>query len=251
MQWKRQWAPYCLAVIMGLAALRLQAVPSGCWVIDRAGRRTVGAVLTAEPNGTLHLQLKRGGPTQTFKPGTYRYAYIPKPVAVAQLEQLAAAGKDAAVVQKAPALFKQFKFLGWGDHIAWLHGSALFRQGKAAEALKVFDLGKAYTVLHGVELLEGRVEALIALGRDDDARQELKTLAKSDDRAVAAFVFNARGKLLARQGKKKDAALEFLKTLLLFKPGEATGARKEARKQVVALLKELKDPRYKDFEKFK
>ncbi len=251
MQWKRQWVPGSLIILLGLAALRVPAAPSGCWVIDRAGRRTVGAALTAEPNGTLHLQLKAGGPTQTFKPGSYRYAYIPKPMAVAQLERLAADGKAAVVVQKAPVLFKQFKFLGWGDHIAWLHGSALLRQGKAAEALRVFDQGTAYTVLHGVELLEGRVEALIALGRDDDARQVLQTLAKSDDRAVAAFVFNSRGKLLARQGKKKDAAIEYLKTLLLFKPGDAPGARKEARKQVVALLKELKDPRYKDFEKFK
>ena len=239
------------SLVVGLAAVWLHAAPSGCWIIDRAGRRVIGVALTAEKNGTLHLQLQTGGPVQTFKLGSYRYAYIPKPVEIARLERLFMAEKNGDVEKQAPSLFEKYKFLGWGDHVAYLRGGALLRQSKPAEALKAFDQGKPYTVLHGSELLQGRVEALIALDREDDARRDLASLAKSDDHSVTAFVFNARGKLLAKKGKKKDAVLEYLKTLLLFKPGDVSAARKEARTNVVALLKEMKDPRAKEFENFK
>jgi len=249
----RKWQQVGLLCVLalGVVAAPAGAAMNGCWIIDRTGRRAVGVALTAEKNGTLRLQLKAGGPVQTFKPGTYRYAYIPKPAEIARIEQLFAAGKNADVEKQAPLLFEKYKFLGWGDHVAYLHGGVLLRQGKAAEALDVFDRGKPYTVLHGSELLEGRVDALIVLGKEDDARRELANLAKSDDRNVAAFVFNARGRLLVKQGKKKDAVLEYLKTLLLFKPGVVSAARKEARANVVALLKDLKDPRAKEFENFR
>ena len=53
------------------------------------------------------------------------------------------------------------------------------------------------------------------------------------------------------EGKKKEAVLEYLKTLLLFKPGTATEFRDEARTKAVALLKSMNDGRYQRFETMK
>ena len=69
------------------------------------------------------------------------------------------------------------------------------------------------------------------------------------DNDTAAFAFNVRGQILNGQGKKKEAVLEYLKTLVLFKPGIAPRERQNARQQVVALLKEMNDARWQFFEK--
>jgi len=256
---KRRQAMIAVTTAMILAAAFLPTYSiaqrggrgSACWVLTKAGRRVPGAALTALPDGTLRLQLQAGGPVQTFKPGTYRAAYIPKPREVAQLEALFARKQYADVVKYGPAVFARYKFLGWGDYVAALHARALLAQNKPEAALKVLDEARAWAWFHQDELLKARVLALVELKKFDDALQAAEALAKSDRRDMAAFAFNIRGRILAAKGRKREAVLEYLKTVLLFRPGQADRERTEAKERVVALLKEMKDPRWKEFEKLR
>ena len=65
----------------------------------------------------------------------------------------------------------------------------------------------------------------------------------SKDDNIAAKAFNMRGEALLAQGQKKQAVLEYLKTLLLFDKKKVQAERAYAKKQAVAIMKELKDPR--------
>ena len=222
-----------------------------CYVINRAGAKVSGVDIAAEPDGTLMLEMEQGGPKQTFKPGSYRFAYVPKPKLVGELERAYEAKKYDLVAQHGPGIFSKCKYLGWGDYVAYVEGMALLDSGKPELALDKFELGRKTPGKCSAEVAKGRIMALVALKRDEEAAAELEKLSQADDEDVAAFAFNARGQIMSRQGKKKDAVLQYLKTLLLFEPGDATRERDEARKQVVALLKEMNDPRAKDFEQFK
>ena len=234
-----------------LLADRALGQKKDCYVINRAGSKVSGVSLDSAPDGTLMLEMQPGGPKQTFKPGSYRFAYMPKPKPVATLEKAYEAGKHDLVAQHGPGIYSKFKYVGWGDYVAYIEGMSLLDTRKAEQALAKFDLGSKTPGKRGDELTKGRIMALVALERDDDALGELEKLTKVDDEDVAAFAFNTRGQILVRQGKKKDAVLQYLKTLLLFEQADVARERDEARKQVVALLKEMNDPRAKDFEQFK
>ena len=96
------------------------------------------------------------------------------------------------------------------------------------------------------KLKQALVEALLALNKLDDADRIVRGL-KTSNPKVACFVFNTRGKLLAAQGKKKEALLQYLKTVLIFDKSVGS-VRKDAYREVVALLKEMKDQRARRFE---
>ena len=223
-----------------------------CYVVNRAGAKVSGVAISAAADGTLVLEMEPGGPKQTFKPGSYRFAYVPKPKLVGELEKAYEAKKYDLVAQHGPGIFGKYKYLGWGDYVAYLEGMALLDSGKAERALDKFELARKTPGKRGAEVAKGRIMALVSLKRDDEAAAELEKLSQADDEDIAAFAFNTRGQILSRQkGREKDAVLQYLKTLLLFEPGDATRERDEARKRVVALLKEMNDPRAKDFEQFK
>jgi hypothetical protein len=53
---------------------------------------------------------------------------------------------------------------------------------------------------------------------------------------------------LAKEGKSREAVLEYLKTLLLFEDSKSVKPyRDEAREQVVALMRKMGDPKWKMF----
>jgi hypothetical protein len=71
----------------------------------------------------------------------------------------------------------------------------------------------------------------------------------NSDPKTAAYAFNTSAAMLAAQGKKREAILDYMKTLLLCDPREVPEAREVARKEVKALLHDLKDPREKEIDK--
>jgi len=69
---------------------------------------------------------------------------------------------------------------------------------------------------------------------------------------LAAFAFNLRGQIREAQGQKKEAVLEYLKTVLLFEgKGKIRRDREMARLKAIALMKELNDPRAAKIEALK
>ena len=232
-------------VLLGLNT----ALARDCYVMQRSGEKLKGTELAAESDGTLKLQMEQGGPVQTFKPGTYAYGFVPRPPEVEQLDKALEAGKADTVLQQAAAAFDKYKYLGWGDHVAYLECLVYVQRKQFDLAQKAIERGQRYKARHEDELVKGSILAMLGLKQMDQAKPLLEKMMKSEDEGAAAFSFNVRGSILAQEGKKKEAALEYLKTLLLFKPGTVKVERDEARRAVVALLKETGDPRAAEFEK--
>jgi len=153
------------------------------------------------------------------------------------------------ILKHAPQVFDRYKLLGWGDHISYLEGMAYVEKKQFQQAKTSFERGSNFTAKHDEELLQGMILALLGLKEVDKAKPMLSKMMKAADKDMAAFAFNVRGDILREEGKKKEAVLEYLKTLLLFRPGSVEREREKARTQVVALLKEMKDSRWQDIQK--
>ncbi|MCF7853587.1 MAG: CDC27 family protein [Candidatus Pacebacteria bacterium] len=228
------------------------ALAADSFVVTNDGRRIEADSIRADNQGTLELRI--GGATQSMRRGNYRKVFTPKPKPVELLEKAVAQGRYDIVRDKAPEVFDSYKYLGWGGHVATLHGQAYLENDNPERALQLFNQGDEYAKIQVnadeqmAYLNKGKAEALLDLNRTEQALNILGNLKTADSDELAAFSFNASGRLLAEQGKKKEAVLEYLKTVLLFEPDTVPRERKEAKEQVVKLLKEMGDPRYEKFQ---
>ncbi len=236
-----------LAMMAGLCSWC--AVAQQCYVIDARGNKIAGSRLTADKDGNLSLQIEAGGPVTTFRVGNYQSAMSPKTREIQALEQLYAEGKLDKVAEAAAKLYPQSQYLGWGGTVAYYEGMGLLDKGNASAALLVFDRGLGLKDAGAEALTKGKIQTLLALQKTAEAQALLDKLATASDPGIAIFTFNTRGKLLAAEGKKKEAVLQYLKSMLLFKPGTYPKERDEARKAVVALLRSMGDSRADDLEK--
>ncbi|MBR6076163.1 MAG: hypothetical protein IKP87_12740, partial [Victivallales bacterium] len=187
-----------------------------------------------------------------FKAGAYKIAVIPKPKEIADLEKLANDEKYEELITAAPAVFDAYKYLGWADAVAALQCEAYLATGKPEKANETYQLALKFPRENNLRLQ--RVQLLDLVGRKqyDAAEAEAKKLILSKDDALAAFAFNLRGQIREAQGQKKEAVLEYLKTVLLFEgKGKIRRDREMARQKAVALMKELNDPRAAKIEALK
>lgn len=220
------------------------------FVMNAQGNKITGDKLTCDADGNLTLTLPGGGGSSTFKVGNYRSAWLPQPVEVKKLEDASAKGKADEVLAAAPATFKAYRFLGWGGRVSYFEGMAQYDKKAFALALQLFDRGLATKDDNAQDdLNKGKALALMALKKGDEAAKVLDKLALAENDATAAFAFNARGRLYQEENKPRDAVLQYLRTLLLFKPGAVTKERDEARRAVVTILKATGDARAAEFEK--
>ena len=228
--------------VLGLAAASAQE----CYVVDKAGAKVVGDELTATTSGDLTLKL--GAASRQYKAGTYRYAHIPRPKEVDALEKALQQKAYDNVIEKAPALFQRFKFVGWGGYVSYLECQAHLAKKDAEKALRAISMGEEFAGEYADRVLKGKISALVELNKTADAEPLLKRLKTSEADDIAAFAFVTSGRLLAKQGRAKDAILQYMKVVLLFRDGVADIEKQEAKRQVAALLKEIGDQRYKKYE---
>ena len=80
------------------------------------------------------------------------------------------------------------------------------------------------------------------------AQTVLKELGNARSSSIAAFSNVKQGDILLKQGKKKDALLMYLRTVLLFNKSN-TKERPEAFRKTISILKGDKNNKYLVFEK--
>lgn len=234
-----------------LAAITSVAAPKKPLVVLSNGERRTAKSIVAVPGGGLKIIDSKGKPV-ALKAGRYKEAYVPEPTQVAALEKALEKKQYDSVIKFAPLASQKFGVLGWGDKLAYLEGTAYLAKKQPEKAAEAFTKGKAFKgtyFTYGDELARGRVLAMLALGKLDSVRADLDTMVRSRRKSDAAMALNARGQILAKEGKSKEAVLEYLKTLLLFDSGNKGVApfREEARKQVVALMRKMGDPKWRMF----
>jgi len=234
-----------VCILMAVMAVAAFAQEKGAYVVMKDGStKSAASVKMKDANGTLEVVFKKGSSPMGLPRNAYQYAYIPKPKELSGFTQAMENRNYDDVISLAPALVKKFALLGWGDYISGTEAEAQLRKGNVDAAKKA--LAAAKRTPGGNKDAVMRAEILILLNEKqyDKIDGILKQLMLSKDDDVAAFAFNMRGAVYKEQGQKKQAVLEYLKTLLLFEKNKKVDAeRAEAKKEAVALLKELKDPR--------
>ena len=231
-----------------LATAAILSAQSGPYVVLANGQRMrVKSIQVVDGTGIKFVD--ENNREIGFRADQFRAAYVPEPEQVAALEKFLAAKEYDKVIQYAGQVFAQYAILGWGDKIAYLEGSAHLAKNDPAKAGEAFAKGAPFNGSYREQLARGRVLALLAQGKVEEVRDSLDAMIRSSRPADAAMAFNARGQILAKEDKPREAVLEYLKTLLLFDGSEADVApyRDEARKQVVALMRQIGDPKWRMF----
>jgi predicted negative regulator of RcsB-dependent stress response len=149
--------------------------------------------------------------------------------------------------------YREYKLLGWGAFCVYGMSQAYNDSGKKDEAISaVLKLkGKPKdpdSVKYYIKAKRLLASLYVQATKYDDAKKVLKELAACNDDSVAAFSNNLLGDILLKEGKRKDATLRYLRTVLLFSK-KNTKERPEALIKVIKILKEDKNNKYKDFVK--
>lgn len=237
------------AVLM--AGMSLSAAEES-YIVTAQGERITTAALRADPTGAVWYKPEGGNVEIKANLGQYQEAHIPQPAEVREMDAAFKARNYAGVITAAAkATPKNYQFLGWGGWMALCEGNAHFAQSNYPLALASYERGISlpFKDQYQGELYRGKVVCLQKLGRKDEAKAVVEKMFVNADAKTVAFAFNTRAELLAGENKKREAILDYLKTLMLCKGDEVEDARETARARVKALLTELKDPRAGEIDK--
>lgn len=236
----------CLAIA---AASSLYAQKKECYVIKADGtQQRAYSIKVRDASGSIDVVVDPKMPAIQYTRNGYRYAFIPKPQPVEQISQMLDAGKNDEVAQKARGVYNMVKFVGWGDYVASCEVEALLALGRPTDAQKALTLAKSTPGANRDAVVKAEILCLLQNKEYSKVDAYLKQLMTSKDDKDAAFAFNMRGQVYLAQGQKKQAVLEYLKTVLLFDSKKLRKERAEAKKQAIAIMKELKDPRVSKIE---
>ncbi|MFO7821618.1 MAG: hypothetical protein R6V56_06165 [Lentisphaeria bacterium] len=238
---------FLLAVFMTGCLWTFESKAEKPYVIDQSGKKMEGDAIQVDQQG--NVRLKKGQAVRTFSRNNYQVAFMPKPRNVEKMEAMLEQQRYDVILENGGAVFDKYKYLGWAGRITYIRVEALLANGRAKQALRLAESAERYVTRGKAQLNMAKTSALLKLDRFEEAEKYLVELKKSATNEIAAFAFNATGKLLAQKGRKKDAVLEYLKTVLVIKPGTAPHEQEIAREQVAQILEEIGDPRYKQFEK--
>jgi len=217
------------------------------YVIDTAKNTIYGIGISADEKGTISLKLVRGG-NQKFKKGKYLSAHCPKPKILKKAVKLAKEKKFDEALNSLKKAFSSYCYLGWAGEISLLRSKLYKRSKKFKDAQKVIREGMRFPMNTKSKdaLKRAEIDILISLKHYDKAETALKNLNSLESETVI-FRNSSTGKILEAKGLKEEAVLQYLKTILLF--SKSHKPRKDAYKQVIRLLKDMNDNRYKDFAK--
>ena len=226
----------------------LSAVPSAQESIIRTMDDKEIKVLTATalPDGSIEYTLQDNSRQKVKIPrGRYLYAWIPKPKEISEADVLFDSNLPEKAVAAYRAAYAKYNLLGWDVYCIYRESEALALLNQKAEALAKLDQLKDYKTSNPHLLphlaLAKRLNAklCIELGKYDQALQILKEMTSGTDDSNAAFGFMAKGDILKKQNKNKEASLMYLQTVLLFRHAPE---RPEALAKLYTVLQEMKDP---------
>jgi hypothetical protein len=210
-------------------ALPFAGMAQAPYVQPTNGDKVVGSSLSSDGTGNLTLKLK-GGASRNFRRGTYRSAWMPKPKEVVAAEATIRKGDMSGALQQLEQAYRKYRYVGWGGYTAYMQAKIFLKTGKNSDAERVCRdaLRLPLSESESAKLKQGMVQSLLAQNKVTEAKREIKNLRTT------------------KEGKPKEAVLQYLKTILLFDKSVGS-VRKEAYVETVKILEELKDNRAKQF----
>ncbi|MFA6293840.1 MAG: hypothetical protein WC637_18775 [Victivallales bacterium] len=237
-----------LSVLTSLSAIALSAVE--IIIEKKEGAPIKAEYVGSDANGDITYKEEKF--TLKIKANDYKSARIAKiPDELLAADKKLADQKFQDALTDYKNLYNRYRYVGFDVYCIYRECVCLDKLGKKEDALARLKTLDAYQNLDPQkkpdlsEVKKLQASILIDLNKLDDANKVLTELGNSDDDNLAAFSFNARGDILLKQGKKKEAVLKYMVPALVFNVQNKERAR--ALCQVANILKELNDNRSTKF----
>ena len=206
------------------------------------GSRVTGSAIRALANGDVNLTMEMG--MRTFPKGSYVKAVADKPAEYDQAVAAVGAQKFDAAIPLLEGIVAKYRFLGWDVEASKLLAQALLGKGDAEGAVK------AYEQLFLVAPAEKQnADSVWGLRRAMLKAKQYPALIRQLDAVEAARAQTMRGDVQLDQNNVELAALDYLRTAILFADVKDAAILGEATYKAAAALEQLRDPRAKDMYK--
>ena len=233
----------CAAVVMAGAAW---AAP---YVILPNGSRVAGSAIRALSNGDVNLTTDVG--VRTFPKGSYVKAVADKPAEFDQAVAALNAKNYDAAIKLFNGIVASLRGLDWDVAAARELPKALLGKGDAEGAVQAYD--KLFLLApaekQNSEVAWGMRRAMLQAKQYAALIRQLDAVAAAGNRPEAARAQTMRGDIQLAQNNVELAAMDYLRTAILFADVRDAEILGEASYKAGAALEQLKDPRAKDLYK--
>ena len=236
--------------LIGLAAaLAAGAAGAAPYVVLSNGQQVQGSAIRALANGDINLTMDMG--MRTFPKGSYVKAVADKPAEYDQAAAAIKAQKFDAAVPLLEGIVAKYRYLGWDVEASKLLAQALLGKGDAEGAVKAYEqlFLVAPAEKQNADTAWGMRRAMLKAKQYPALIRQLDAVAAAGVRAEAARAQTMRGDIQLDQNNVELAALDYLRTAILFADVKDAAILGEATYKAAAALEQLRDPRAKDMYK--
>lgn len=229
--------------VIACAAITVVAVQAAHVDLSN-GTRVEGTDIRARSDGTIILTTPQG--QVTYMRGQYIRAVADKPADFDRARQLAAQKKFDEAIALLNSIIQSYRFLDWDNQARIALAQVQSAKGDPAAAADTFDqLFRANPDSKKDSAILGAYhQALLDSKQFPKLEPELDALAAKGSRADAARAQVMRGDIKLSQGQLEGAALDYLRSAILFESEKAV--LPEALFKAAETLEKMRDPRAKD-----
>jgi tetratricopeptide (TPR) repeat protein len=237
-------------ILIGLAVLLAAGAAWAAPYVELPnGSRVAGTAIRALANGDINLTIEGG--VRTFPKGSYLRAVADKPPEYDQAAAAIKAQKYDEAAKLLEGVIARFRYLGWDVEASKLLPQALLGKGDAVGAVAAYD--KLFLLSPEAKQIPdvawGSRRAMMQAKQYPALLRQLDAVAAAGPRAEAARAQNMRGDIQLAQNNIELAALEYLRTAILFQDVRDPAIQGEACYKAAATLEQMKDPRAKEMYK--
>lgn len=229
-----------LAVLVA-AVCGAQAAP---YVITTTGQRIDGSDIRAKSNGEIILTTVQG--TRSFYPGQYAKAVADKPAEIDKAAQLTESKQYDEAIKLLDDVVLRYRFLDWDNQARALLPKVYVRKGDYLSAIGAYDklFAASPKSKEDSDLQWGYRRTLLDAKQYDKLEKQLAGVISSGSREDAARAQVMRGDAKLAQAQTEAAALDYLRTVVLFEGEKAV--QPEALFKAADALEKLRDARSKE-----
>lgn len=237
-------------ILTGWAAAALAgAAWAAPYVVLPNGSRVTGSAIRALSNGDVNLTTDVG--VRTFPKGTYAKAVADKPAEFDQAVAALNAKKYDDAIKLFSGVMANLRGLDWDVAAARELPKALLGKGDAEGAVqayeKLFLLSPAEK--QNADVAWAHRRAMLQAKQYPVLLRQLDAVAAGGSRADAARAQIMRGDIQLAQNNLEQAAMDYLRTAILFQDVNDPVIQGEAHFKAAAALEQMREPRAKELYK--
>ena len=236
-----------------LIALGVSLVAGHAWaapyVILKDGTRVEGTQIRALPNGNINLQVGAG--MRSFPKGSYIKAVADQPAEFDRGMAAMKAKKYDEAVKLFEGVVSRYRMLDWDIQAGRQLAEARLAKGDAEGAVKAYEqlFASHPAERQNADSAWGMRRAMLAAKQYSALTKQLDAVAAGGSRADAARAQNMRGDIQLAQNNIEPAALDYLRTAILFQDVKDPIIQGEACFKAAAALEQLRHANARDLYK--